>query len=735
MKQIFKILSKSAFPILVVITFLFVQAMLDLQLPDYTARIVNVGIQQGGIEDSVPKAIRKEELEKILLFTQDDESILKNYLLIKKGDQDYLKDYPILETNDLYLLKDISEKERTELNEKIEYQIYLVNMFSSNDVSFLLLLESFGIPKIPEGMTLLDVFKLMGQEELNEILTRIYEKMENLEPQLVKQVSISYLKNEYQVIGIDTNGLQLNYIITTGLKMLGITFLIMVVAITISYLAARVAARFSRDLRSKIVSKVMSFSNQELEHFSIASLITRCTNDIQQIQMLIVMSLRMVIYAPIIGIGAYTKVSGNSMSWVIGVGVLAILILVITLLVVALPKFQIVQNQIDKLNLITREILTGIPVIRAFSNQKFEEKRFDEANHNLMKTNLFVNRVMTFMMPMMTFIMNATSILIIWVGASRIDAGTMQVGSLIAFISYTMQIIMAFLMFSAMSVILPRSWVSMKRIAEVLNTDLSIKEKEKVKKNVIKEGIIEFKNVSFKYPGAEENVLENISFKAGNGTTAIIGSTGSGKSTLINLIPRFYDVTSGEILIDGLDIRDLKISDLRANIGYVPQRGVLFSGTIKSNILIGNENINNEEIDRVVSIAQATEFIEGKEDKYEAQVSQGGTNLSGGQKQRLSIARAIALKPKIFIFDDSFSALDFKTDKNLRAALNKEIKDSTILLVAQRISTVLNADQIIVLDNGKVVGIGTHNELLESCEVYREIALSQLSEEELGHEK
>ena len=509
-------------------------------------------------------------------------------------------------------------------------------------------------------------------------------------------------------------------------------------ALTIAsvFLSSRVAAFFSRDLRSKVVNKVMTYSNTEFESFSTASLITRSTNDIQQIQMLIVMLLRIVFFAPIMGIGALAKVSGNDMSWIIALAVVTIIGFVIVLFGLAMPKFNKVQKLIDKVNLVSREILSGIPVIRAFGTEKHEEKRFDNANKDLTKVNLFVNRVMTIMMPSMMFIMNGVSVLIVWIGASKIDAGTIQVGTLIAFITYTMQIIMSFLMISMVSIMVPRAFVSLKRIGEVLDKDTSIKQIDKPQKfNDELKGVVEFKDVYFRYPDAEEDVLQNISFKANPGTTtAFIGSTGSGKSTLINLIPRFFDVTGGKILIDGVDIRNANIEKLRSKIGYVPQKGTLFSGTIESNIAFGLDKMDKEKITKAAKISQSLEFIENKKDEFKSEISQGGTNVSGGQRQRLAIARAIAIDPEIYIFDDSFSALDYKTDAKLRKELAKTTKNATIFIVAQRISTVMQADQIIVLDKGHVVGIGTHKELLKSCDVYQEIAYSQLSKEELENE-
>ena len=555
---------------------------------------------------------------------------------------------------------------------------------------------------------------------------------------MITQSATSYVKLQYKNIGINIDKLQSNYVILAGAKMVGIALISMLATVIVSFIAARVGAALGRNLRKDVFNKVVGFSNSEFDEFSTASLITRTTNDIQQIIMLVVMGLRVVFYAPILGVGGVLKVinTGASMGWVIGVAVISILLLVIVLFSFAMPKFKSVQKLVDRLNLVTRESLTGMLVIRAFSTQKYEEDKFEVANKNLTRTNLFVNRIMTTMMPLMMFIMNAITLLIVWVGAHRIDEGIMQVGTMMAFMQYTMQIIMAFLMISMVSVILPRAMVSAQRVSEVLQVDVSIKDIEKTQMfNAQEKGTIEFKNVSFRYPGADEDVIHDVSFKALPGeTTAFIGSTGSGKSTLINLIPRFYDATQGEILIDGVNIKNVSQHDLREKIGFIPQKGLLFSGTIESNLKYGGENITDEDMIKASEIAQAMEFISSKEERFNTEIAQGGTNVSGGQKQRLAIARAIAKKPEIFVFDDSFSALDFKTDANLRKAINTELNESTLLIVAQRISTIMGANQIIVLDEGKVVGKGTHKELMENCEVYQQIALSQLSKEELSNE-
>ena len=590
-----------------------------------------------------------------------------------------------------------------------------------------------------QNMSLIEIIKQMPKEQLDQMVETVNQKIDDMQESILEQAAIQEVKNEYKAIGMNTDSIQNQYIIMAGLKMLGISLIIMISAISIMCLSARVAARLAKTLREKVFKKVLRFSNKEFSEYSTASLITRSTNDIQQIQGLIAILFRVLVYAPIIGIGGFLRVlnqSDNSMAWIIGVAIVAILFVVATLFIIAMPRFKKLQQLIDKLNLVAREILTGLPVIRAFNTEKKEEKRFDKANIDLTKTNLFVNRAMSFMMPTLMLIMNGISLLIVWVGAHGIDNGTMQVGNMMAFIQYTMQIVMSFLMISMVSIMLPRASVSANRINEIIETDESIKDSKEPKKlNPNKKGLVEFKNVSFRYPDSDEEVLSDISFTAEPGkTTAIIGSTGSGKSTIVNLIPRFYDVTSGNLLIDGVDIKDLSNKDLRKIIGFVPQKGILFSGTIESNIKYGNPSMSDEQMIEAAQIAQATEFIESKPEKYQEPIAQGGSNVSGGQKQRLSIARAIAIDPEILVFDDSFSALDFKTDSILRAELSKKTQDKTVIIVAQRINTILNADQIIVLEDGKVVGKGTHEELIKTNETYKQIALSQLSAKELNLE-
>ena len=740
MLKLLKYLKKSIVPILVIVLFLIGQAICDLSLPDYTSKVVNVGIQQGGIENPVPDVIRATEMDKLMLFMNesDKDIVLSNYNYLDKAslsDKDLTVDEPIYELNtkDKIIIEELSS---------IFGKPMLVVEGFENDSEQTKKIKEEMLANLPPQMIqngdMFEVFSLMPKENLSEMRKTIDEMFSAMPDSIITQSAISYVKGEYKELGIDTDKIQTNYMFLAGAKMLGVALLSAVATIVVGFLGARVAATLGKNLRSKVFKKVMSFSNTEMDKFSTASLITRSTNDIQQVQMLMVMMLRVVIYSPIIAIGGIIKVTktNTSMTWIIAVAVLAILSLVMILFIVVIPKFKVVQKLVDRVNLVTREILTGIPVIRAFSTQKYEEKRFDKANLDLTKTNIFVNRVMACMMPAMMLVMNGISVLIMWNGAHGVDSGAMQVGDMMAFIQYTIQIIMSFLMISAISIMLPRAAVCVQRVDEVISTDLVIKDKEQTESfKEDKKGYVEFNNVSFRYPNAEEDVLSNISFVAKPGeTTAFIGSTGSGKSTLINLIPRFYDVTEGSIKVDGVDVRNASQHDLREKIGYVPQKGILFSGTIDSNLRYGREEATDVEIVRAAEIAQAIDFISSKPERFETEISQGGTNVSGGQKQRLSIARAIAKNPEIYIFDDSFSALDFKTDSALRKALKKETSDSTVLIVAQRISTILHADQIIVLDEGKVVGKGTHNELLKNCEVYKQIALSQLSKEELENE-
>lgn len=699
MIRIFQYMKKSAGYILLIFGLLLLQAYSDLSLPAYTSKIVDVGIQQKGIEDAVPDKIREESLNTLLMFMleEDQEKVTDAYTL--KGD--------------MYELKKIDEEKREEINTPMgEAMLIAVGVQE----------EGIDVANIPK-------------EQIDQMLLQTKEKVAQLPSGIVTQTAVSYVQKEYEAQGRDIDQIQSRYVLQSGLLMLGLAAVSMGAAICVTFLSSRVAAGLGRDLRNNVYRQVISFSNNEMNKFSTASLITRSTNDIQQVQMFMTLLFRIVLYAPILGIGGVFKVlhTEPSMTWILGVAVAAILVVILILLIVAMPKFKKLQSLVDKINMVTREILTGIPVIRAFSAEKHEEKRFEEANQNLTKTNLFVNRCMTFMMPIMMLIMNGISVLIIYTGAHGIDEGRLQVGDMMAFIQYSMQIIMSFLMISMVSVIMPRASVSANRIKEILDIKPEIhtpKQPERPADSL--KGEIVFDHVSFSYPGAEEEVLHDINFTARKGeTVAFIGSTGSGKSTLVNLIPRFYDVTEGSILLDGVDVRKMDLKELRNRLGYVPQKGVLFSGTIDSNLRYGKEDAGVEELEKAAEVAQAMEFIREKDEGLDSPIAQGGTNVSGGQKQRLSIARAIAKNPEVYIFDDSFSALDYKTDATLRKALKSHTKDATSLIVAQRISTILHADQILVLNDGVVAGKGTHKELMKSCEVYQQIARSQLSEEEL----
>lgn len=733
MIKLIKHLRNSIGSVLLIVVLLAIQATCDLSLPDYTSDIVNVGIQQSGIENAVPKVIRESQMNNLTLFMSksDKDEVMKYYTLLNKGEY---KDSNVDEK--LYELNTKDKSVIDKLDPIMAKSMMIASGIEQNKTQILKKITPPGVP-VNKNTDVMSVLRTMPTEALDNMKSSVEEKISKMPESMVSQSAIGYVKAEYKAIGMNVDKLQTNYIFKAGAIMLGIALISMVATVAVGYLGARVAAKLGRNLRKQVFGKVVSFSNKEMDEFSTASLITRSTNDIQQVQMLMVMLLRIVFYAPILAIGGFIKVlnTNTSMAWIIGVAVLAILSVVLVLFGLVMPKFKSVQKLVDKVNLVTREMLTGMLVIRAFSTEKHEEKRFDKANTDLMKTNLFVNRAMSMMMPTMMLIMNVITVVIVWNGAHSVDSGSMQVGDMMAFIQYTMQIIMAFLMISMVSMILPRAVVSMGRIDEVISTDLVIKDKKETQSfDENKKGIVEFKNVSFRYPNAEEDVLSNITFTAKPGqTTAFIGSTGSGKSTLINLIPRFYDVTEGEILVDGVNVKDVTQHELREKIGYVPQKGVLFSGTINSNLRYGKKDVSEETVRKAADIAQASEFIDVKPKKFETEISQGGTNVSGGQKQRLSIARAIAKNPEIYIFDDSFSALDLKTDAALRKSLNEETGDSTVLIVAQRISTIINADQIVVLDQGKVVGIGTHKELLKNCEVYNEIALSQLSKEELAN--
>jgi len=747
MLKILKNLKESLISVIIIVILLCLQAGTDLALPDYTSKIVNIGIQQGGIQNVSPEAIRKEQMENLLLFSTDDEKILNCYTLISKKEMEdkeyekYLKQYPELENQDIYVLNNLKKEQKEELDTLIAKPLMIIYSISNEETAKEIkknILQN--TPKaqqsILEQADLLTIIKNMPEETRNNILEESSKMIDEKFGNMTEQVAIQATKQEYAQIGMDLDKIQNDYILFTGMQMLGIALISMIAAIIIMYLSSRVAAKLGQNLRNKVFKKVLGFSIEEFKAFSTASLITRSTNDIQQIQNLIAMLFRVVVYAPIVGIGGFIRVLNNShtsMAWIIGLAILCILGIILTLFIIAMPKFKKLQELVDRLNLVAREILTGLPVIRAFNTEKKEEKRFEDANKILMKTNIFVNKAMSLMMPALMFVMNSVALLIIWVGGHNVANGNIQVGDMMAFIQYTMQIVISFLVISMISIMLPRAQVSANRINEILEKEPRIKDNENTKKfDNSKKGLVEFKNVSFRYPDADAEILTDINFTAEPGkTTAIIGSTGSGKSTIVNLIPRFYDVTGGELLIDGVNIKDVSQHELRKRIGFVPQKGLLFSGTIESNIKYGNPKMSDKQMKEAAEIAQATEFIEAKPEKYKSEIAQGGTNVSGGQKQRLSIARAIAIDPEIFVFDDSFSALDLKTDSKLRAALAEKTKNKTVIIVAQRVSTILNADQIVVLEEGKIVGIGKHQELMKNCDTYSQIALSQLSKEEL----
>lgn len=704
MKKLFGFLKPYALQVVVIICVLMVQAYCDLSLPAYTSDIVNVGIQQSGIDEKVPEALAGEDLNLILAFVPEEDRA---------------------EVADAY----------EESSDSYDYEgtvMTLKEQVKEDDSRLEELSDQMGLPMVMAMAAEESGINMNGAEGMTGEGSG---QMEDLPDSMVEQAVAAYIQSAYEKIGIDVGDISSRYILATGGKMLLLAGLGMAASILVGLMASRVGAGLGRSLRERVFRKVVGFSNGEFDKFSTASLITRSTNDIQQIQLLTVMILRMVLYAPIMAIGGIWNVfhTNVDMSWIIALAVVLIFLLVAVLFAVVMPKFRILQNLVDRLNLVSREILTGLSVIRAFGTEKHEEERFDDANKDLTRANLFVNRAMTFMMPTMMLIMNAISVLIVWVGGHSIDEGTMQVGDMMAFIQYTMQIIMAFLMICMISIMLPRAAVAAGRVDEVLTSETAIRDQE-VPEHLPEEGkgLVEFDHVSFRYPGAGKDVLHDIHFIARPGeTTAIIGSTGSGKSTLVNLIPRFYDVTEGSIRIDGKDIRTVTQHELREKIGYVPQKGMLFSGTIASNIAYSDEEMSSERIQEAAKIAQAKQFIEEKPDGYDSPISQGGGNVSGGQKQRLSIARAVAKHPDIFIFDDSFSALDYKTDTVLRQALKEKTKDSTVIIIAQRISTILHAEQIIVLDEGQIAGIGTHEELLKNCEAYYQIASSQLSQTEL----
>lgn len=734
--------------ILIAIALLFIQGIADLSLPDYMSNIVNNGIQQSGIENAVPEAIRLNEMNKLTLFmsTDDKTEVMKNYKLIAFTSTEYdkyLENYPQLSEEAIYVLKKIDQKETDRINPIMGKAFLAVSGIEQiiADPSKAAGAETglgLDLSNVPEDMTLDQIFNMLANlpaDQLLKIRTAIDKQFEVIGDKMITQMAIASVKAEYSALGMDTNKIQSNYIWRTGLLMLLLSLLSAASTVTVGYLSARVAAGLSRNLRKKVFDKVENFSNAEFDKFSTASLITRSTNDITHIQMLVIILIRIVFYAPILGIGGIILAlsKSTSMSWIIAVAIVTLVSLIIVIFSIALPRFKIIQNLIDRLSLITRENLSGMMVIRAFNKQKYEEDRFDRANIDLTKTNLFINRVMVSMMPIMMLLMNGLSLLIIWVGAHQVAQSKMQVGDIMAFLQYATMIVMAFLMMSIMFIMVPRASVSAGRVAEVLDTEPTIRDPQDAKHfNGSSHGVIEFKNVSFRYPGADEDVLHDISFEAKPGqTTAFIGPTGSGKSTLVNLILRFYDITRGQILINGIDIRKVKQHDLRDKIGYVPQKSILFSGTIESNLRYADENASEDKLRTAAEVAQAMKFISEKPEGFKSEISQGGKNVSGGQNQRLSIARALVKNPEILVMDDCFSALDFKTDSSLRKALKSYSVQSTILIIAQRVGTVMTAEQIVVLEDGKIAGKGTHRELMKSCDTYREIALSQLSKEEL----
>lgn len=694
--------------IVIIVLLLILQAVCDLALPQYTSDIIDTGIQNSGVEHVIPEAITASEYEKAQLFMTAQEK--EQWISLYQQD------------NDIYRCKEKSEKKLDEYDSLLVLPLLIVGQMEEADTAQM------------------QQFSMMGaipDEVVGQVRENTQKTIDTMGDSFVHAMGVSYAVKQDTLAGLDIHSIQTRYLLIAGGKMVVMALLIAVTTILVGLAASKVAAGIGRDMRVSVYKNVMSFSNAEMDKFSTASLITRTTNDIQQIQMVTVLSLRMVAYAPILGIGGIIKVmnTNSGMEWVIAVAVASIMCLVLVLMMIAMPKFKQMQKLVDAVNLVSREILTGLSVIRAFGREKKEEERFDNANKNLTKTMLFTNRVMTFMMPAMTLIMYGINVLIIWVAAHRIDEGVMQVGSMTAFITYTMQIVMSFLMLTMMSIFLPRAIVSANRIDEVLNQQSSIKDKINPKSIKDKKGVVVFDHVHFCYPGAKTDAIEDVSFVAEPGkTTAIIGSTGCGKTTLVNLIPRLYDVTKGSITIDGCDVRDVSMKDLRSEIGYVPQKGILFSGTIASNLRFGKDDASDKDIQEAAGIAQATDFIESKEEQYDAHIAQGGTNVSGGQKQRLAIARAIAKNPRVYIFDDSFSALDLKTDAALRKALSEKMKESTMIIVAQRVSTIIYADQILVMDDGKIVGKGTHRELMQNCEVYQQIARSQMSEKELDIE-
>ena len=740
MRKLLKYLKPYAWAIVIIFLLLFGQAMADLSLPGYMSDIVNIGIQRGGIENAIPQAIRSEEYEKVTVFMTNVEKIqvaevykkLDRQVLSDSQYADYVNTYPRLADGPIYILDTTDKTRKNTLDSIFSQYIPVVVAIERGDLSSL----GADFPALPAGA---DPFMFLAQlpsVQMDSIRNSILSGLAMLPEGMLTQYSSAYISNEYKTLGMNVESIQTRYMFRIGFYMVALTLAGVAASIIVGFISARVAASLGRELRRKLFVRVESFSNTEFDKFSTASLITRSTNDITQIQMLMVMAFRFLFYAPIIAIGGIIRVlnADQSMLWIIAAAVGAMLTIMLFMFFVALPKFESIQKLVDKLNLVTREMLTGLMVIRAFNTQKHEEEKFDIANTELTKLNLFINRILVMLMPSMMLIMNIVMLLIVWIGAHQIDAGTTNVGDMMAFMQYAMLIISSFLMISMIFVMVPRASVSAERVNEVLETEPIIKDPNfPLKFNGDVKGLVEFKDVSFRYPGAEDDVLRKISFTARPGeTTAFIGGTGSGKSTLINLIPRFYDATEGKVLVNGIDVKSVSQHDLHDKIGYVPQKATLFSGTIANNISYGSESATEEDIARYADIAQATEFISADEEGFQATVSQGGTNLSGGQKQRLAIARALAKRPEIYIFDDSLSALDFTTDAALRKALKKETGGATVLIVTQRVSTIMGAEQIVVLENGTISGVGTHRYLMENCNVYRELALSQLSKEELS---
>ncbi len=746
MLRLLKFLKPYTFLIILTVVLLFVQANAELALPDYLSQIINVGIQQSGVESAVPDAIRQSQMDRLLIFMNPEEQalVLENYFLVEPGTpaaNQYIDIYPALVDQAVYILKDVDQATIDLLTPVMSKALVVVSgieQMTTDPSRAAGMGEMFGFDpsRIPPGMDVFELLPALPPAQLAQMSEAINEGFASLGENMVNQMAIGAVESEYEALGMDTSQLQRDYILQTGGIMLLISLIAGISTIAVGYTASKTAAGAARDIREAEFEKVESFSSAEFDNFSTASLITRATNDVTQVQLVIFMVLRMVFYAPIIGIGGVIRAIDKSanMWWIIAVAVVALLTLILIVFSISLPKFQLMQKLIDKLNLVTRENLSGMMVIRAFNRQEDEAKRFDKANRDLTDTSLFIARVMVTMMPVIMLLMNGLSIVIIWVGSHQVAAANIQVGDMMAFLQYAMQIVFAFLMMSMMFIFLPRAAVSGGRIADVLETEISITDPMQPERfDEPFQAEIEFRNVSFRYPGAQDDVLHDINFTARPGeTTALIGSTGCGKSTLINLIPRFYDVTEGTVRLDGVDVRQVTQHDLRDKIGYIPQKGNLFSGTIESNLRFADQDASIEEIEAAADIAQASEFISSKEEGFQAEIAQGGSNVSGGQKQRLAIARALVKKPPIYIFDDSFSALDFKTDAALRRALKRKTGESTLLIVTQRVATIKNADQIIVLDEGRVVGKGRHNELMETCETYQEIALSQLSKGELA---